>query len=161
MKKNSLYFSQNRYARLIIPGTSAIFLGGMIYLLFHSSESLFFSGIRSSGLDNWLTFTRNSSLGLSPYLPSWGVYSLPDGLWAFSYSLFMTGIWWNSGSRLKYLWIATIPLLVLGSELLQLNSIIPGTFCVQDLILEILGITTGMTFAIKTPKPHNHETSFN
>lgn len=160
MKNRILCFSQNRFMGLIIPGTSAIIIGGMIYLLFHSSEKVFFSWIRSSWLDNFLTLTRNTSLGITPQLPSWIVYSLPDGLWAFSYALFITGIWWKSGSWLKYPWIATIPLLVIGSELLQYTGSIPGTFCFQDLTFEILGIITGIGLAIKTTKYHNHETTF-
>jgi hypothetical protein len=160
MKKKSLYFSQNRYAGLIIPGTSAIFLGGMIYLLFHSSEHVFFSWIRSSGLDNWLNLTRNRSLGIGQHLPLWILYSLPDGLWAFSYALFIAGIWWKSGSWLKYFWITTIPALIIGCELLQYNGIIPGTFCLQDLTFEMLGIIAGIALAIKTTKFHNHETKF-
>jgi hypothetical protein len=160
MKKKTLYFSQNKYTGLIIPSASAIFLGGMIYILFHSSEPFFFSWIRSSGLNNWLNLARSRSLVISGHLPLWILYSLPDGLWAFAYALLIAGIWWRSSSWLKYFWMSTIPLLVIGSELLQYVEIIPGTFCLQDLTFEILGIIAGIGLAIKTTKYHNHETSF-
>ena len=160
MKKKPLCFSENKYTGLIIPGISAIFLGGMIYLLFHSSERVFFSWLRFLGLNNWIYFARNRSLVISQHLPLWILYSLPDGLWAFSYALFIAGIWWRSVSWLKYIWMATIPLLVIGSELLQYYAIIPGTFSLLDLAFEILGIIAGISLAIITTKQYNHETYF-
>jgi hypothetical protein len=131
----------------------ALLAGGIIYILFRTSEPVFFNWIRAAGLDNWLSFARNSSLSLTPNLPGWIVYSLPNGLWAFSYALLIIAIWSDSKSWLKYFWMASIPLLVLGYEILQYPKIIPGTFCIQDLILGIAGLTIGIIVGIKIIKP--------
>jgi hypothetical protein len=79
-----------------------------------------------------------------PILPKWIVYSLPNGLWAFAYALLITGIWSDSKSCVKYFWMGSIPVLVLGFEILQYPGIIRGTFSMQDIALGIAGITVGI-----------------
>jgi hypothetical protein len=135
----------------------ALLAGGFIYIIFRSSEPLFFSWINSTRAIHWINIIRNSSLSLSKVLPEWIVYSLPDGLWAFSYSLLITGIWSRSKSLLRYFWFASIPLLVLGFEFLQFSRLIPGTFCLQDIALGIAGIFIGILVGIKIIKPDYHE----
>jgi hypothetical protein len=135
----------------------ALLAGGIIYILFRTSEPVFFNWIRAAGLDSWLSFARNDSLSLTPYLPGWVVYSLPNGLWAFAYALLITAIWSGSKSPLRYFWMASIPLLVPGYEILQLAGIIPGTFCIQDIAFGIFGLTVGIFIGIKIIKPVYHE----
>jgi hypothetical protein len=135
----------------------ALLAGGIIYILFRTSEPVFFNWIRAAGFDNWLSFARNSSLSLTPFLPKWVVYSLPNGLWAFSYALLITVIWRGSNSWLKYFWMASIPILVLGFEILQLAGFIPGTFCIQDIALGIAGLTIGIIVGMKIIKSNYHE----
>jgi hypothetical protein len=135
----------------------ALLTGGIIYILFRTSEPVFFNWIRASGLDNWLSFARNSSLSLTPDLPDWIVYSLPNGLWAFAYALLITVIWKGSNSWLKHFWMASIPILVLGFEILQLAGIIPGTFCIQDIAFGIVGLTVGIFVGIKIFKMNYYE----
>jgi len=135
----------------------ALLSGGIIYILFRTSEPAFFNWISAVGLDGWLNFARNSSLSVSPFLPEWIVYSLPNGLWAFAYALLITTIWSDSKFWLKYFWMASIPLLVLGFEILQLTGIIPGTFCIQDIALGIAGLTFGIIVGTKIIKPNHHE----
>jgi hypothetical protein len=135
----------------------ALLAGGIIYIIFHSSEPLFFSWINSTGAIHWINIIRNSSLSLSKFLPEWIVYSLPNGLWAFSYSLLITGIWSGSKSSLRYFWFASIPLVVLGFEFLQFARLIPGTFCLQDIALGIAGIVIGIMVGIRIIKPDHHE----
>jgi hypothetical protein len=139
----------------------ALLAGGIIYILFRTSEPGFFKWIRAAGLDNLLIFARNSSLSLTPILPKWIVYSLPNGLWAFAYALLITGIWSDSKSWLKYFWMASIPVLVLGFEILQYPGIIRGTFSIQDIALGIAGIAVGIIVGIKIIKPRYHEKTFN
>jgi hypothetical protein len=135
----------------------ALLAGGIIYILFRTSEPVFFNWIRAAGLDNWLSFARKGSLSLTPYLPDWVVYSLPNGLWAFAYALLIIAIWSNSKSLLKYFWMASIPILVLGFEILQLAGFIPGTFCIQDMALGIAGLTIGIIVGMKIIKSNSHE----
>jgi hypothetical protein len=132
-------------------------LGGIIYILFRVSEPVFFNWIHTFGLNNWLESVRHFSHSLRLLLPEWIVFSLPNGLWAFAYALIITGIWRGNKSWLKYYWMATIPILVFGYEILQYPGIIPGTFCFQDLTLGTVGMTTGIIIGLKIIKPYNHE----
>jgi len=158
MKKEFLYLSAKYINRwYIYLSVLALLMGGVIYILFRASEPVFFNWIRAVGLEDWLNFARDKSLSSSLHLPAWIVFSLPNGLWAFGYAFLITGIWWGSGSWLKYFWMASIPLLVLGYEILQYAGIMPGTFCMQDIALGILGMTAGIIAGIKTTKFHNHE----
>jgi hypothetical protein len=100
---------------------------------------------------------RTAEPATPDWIPNWFVYSLPDGLWAFAYALFITNIWSGSRSRLKIFWMSTIPVLVLGFEFLQYAGIVRGTFCLQDLALGIMGIIAGVFFGLNNLKLNHHE----
>lgn len=138
-------------ALIILPILSIAF-GGIIYILFRPTEPIFFDWIKTIGLGTELTKLRELQLFVKSTVPVWIVYSFPNGLWAFSYSVIIFHIWWRSQSILKFFWIATIPLIVLGFEFLQLTEILSGTFCWQDLSFGVAGIIFGMTIGIKTSK---------
>lgn len=67
-------------------------------------------------------------------------YSLPDGLWLYSYLLLIEVIWHrNDGNAKKYfLWF--VPLLAILSECLQHLSILPGTGDWNDVCAYVLSI---------------------
>ena len=129
-------------------------------MLFRTSEPIFFNWISAAGLDSWFSVARQRSLSLNLHLPEWIVFSLPNGLWAFAYALLITGIWSDSKSWLRTFWMASIPLLVIGFEILQYLGIIPGTFCIHDIALGMAGLITGILVGIRTIKPNNHEKAF-
>jgi len=141
-----------RKTALIILSILSIAFGGIIYILFRPTEPIFFGWIKTVGLGHELTTLRELHLFFTNTVPEWLIYSLPNGLWAFSYSVIICHIWWRSQSILKFFWIATIPLLVLGFEFLQLTEILSGTFCWQDLSFGVAGIISGMTIGIITSK---------
>ena len=161
MNKRLLHLSEKYFRRFYIYlSILALLSGGIIYILFRTSEPVFFNWISAFGLDNWLHFARNSSLSLTPLLPDWIVYSLPNGLWAFAYALLITAIWSGGKSWLKYFWMASIPILVLGYEILQYPGLMPGTFCIKDIALGIAGLTIGIIVGIRIIKPDYHEKAF-
>jgi hypothetical protein len=82
---------------------------------------------------------------------------LPDGLWAFAYAVLITGIWIRNNSGLKYFWMSTIPVLVIGLELLQYTGMVKGTFSFQDIAFEISGLLFGIYTGIKITKSHHHK----
>ncbi len=141
----------------IILSVLSILLGGFIYIFLRPSEHIFFSWISSAGLDHWFTLARSNNHSLSSLFPEWFIYSLPYGLWAFAYTLLLTTIWSESRSWLRYPWMISIPVLVLGFEVFQYAGIIPGTFCIQDLSLGIAGITLGFIVGFKTTNKNNYE----
>lgn len=122
---------------------SSLILGGMLYVMFRSADPVFFRWIRFLGFCDNLTNLREHSLIWVHIFPSWFIYSLPNGLWAFSYTLIVIVIWSGSKSWLRYIWYASVPLLVFGFELLQLTGIIRGTFCLWDLTFGAGGIFIG------------------
>jgi hypothetical protein len=135
----------------------ALVAGGIIYLLFRPGEVLLFHWMRTLGFDHLISYFRQISFSIKLHLPEWIVYSLPNGLWAFAYALLITRIWAGSKSGFRYLWIASIPALVLGYEILQFTGTIPGTFCFQDIILGTAGMTLGIILGTNSQQTKNHE----
>lgn len=137
----------------LIMAALALVAGGAIYLFLRTSDFVFFRWIETTGLPvNWIAWARDHLFyGRSP-LPAWIIYSLPGGLWAFAYTVLILTIWKNNRSRVKYFWMATIPALVFGFESLQLTGIVPGTFCLQDMMLGMAGIGLGFLLVTDTRK---------
>jgi len=158
MKKIPVRFScDNSFLRVFLLSTLTILSGGIIYILLRPSEPVFFSWLKFIGLEDFLFYAREKTLSFGPFLPDWFIYSLPNGLWAFSYSFIITVIWWNSKSRLKIFWMASIPILVFGFEVFQYLEILNGTFCIRDIVFCVLGILAGITLGIKTNKINSYE----
>jgi len=149
----SFNFISRHYAKrtYIFLSSLAIFAGGLIYILFRPVEPLFLNWFSRVGIENWLYAIRAKSLPIYSFLPDWIVYSLPNGLWAFAYTLIVLRIWKGSNSFMKYFWFMSIPVLVLGFEVLQLTGDLKGTFCWSDMFWGVLGITFGLltTYRIK------------
>lgn len=143
----SNHSSRNKY--ILLPSL-AIFIGGFIYILFRPTEPLFFNWFSTVGIENWLNTVREKSLPIYSFLPGWIVYSLPNGLWAFAYTLIVLRIWKGSNSFIKYFWFLSIPLLVFGFEVLQVTGDLRGTFCWSDIIWGALGITLGVLIVYRT-----------
>jgi hypothetical protein len=153
MKTKPLYFSGKNWNRLhIILCALTLILGGIIYILFRPKEAIFFSWIRTLGFEGLISSFRQIPQSFKLHLPEWFVYSLPNGLWAFAYALLISQIWSGSNSVFRYFWIASIPGLVLGFEILQFTGTIPGTFCFQDIALGIAGMTIGSILGSKSIK---------
>ena len=139
----------------------ALFTGGIIYMLLRPSEAEFFNWLSFTGIEKWIHLVRIKTGLLKQYFPEWFVYSLPDGLWAFAYSLIIITIWTNSKSKLKYLWLTSIPVLVLGFEILQYTGILKGTFSTGDILFGILGMTGGYIIGVKLLKSYSYEKNQN
>lgn len=127
---------QNGYNRLcIILCAAALLSGGILY--FFRPEKILLLRWSSTNL------LINKFLVL-PFHPSdWMIFSLPDGLWAFAYTLSICVIWSGSRSWLKYFWLTSAPILVFGAEIVQYFKLIPGTFCFLDLVLGSAGLAAG------------------
>lgn len=161
MNNKVFHFLANYSHQLyIILSVLAISLGGIIYIYLRPSEYIFFNWIRDVGLDNWFISVRYKSFSQRLFIPEWFVYSLPNGLWAFAYALLITSIWSGSRAWLKYFWMASIPVLVLGYEVLQYAGTIPGTFCMMDVAFGMAGLTLGILVGFKQNKKNNYEKAF-
>lgn len=132
--------------QLIFGHIITLLIGGLIYVLFRTSSLLMFSWYKTIGLGGILKGLRKSTIPFAENIPEWILFSLPDGLWIFSYVCLILLIWKNSVSLKNIFWLLIIPILAIGSELGQLFGLIIGTFDLTDLLLYILGITLPFIF---------------
>ena len=137
----SRHYSKRKY---ILLSCLAVFVGGFIYIFFRPTEAGFMKWFGTVGIENWLYAAREKSLSINSFLPDWIVYSLPNGLWAFAYTIIVLRIWKGSISIVKYFWFLSIPVLVFGFEVLQLTGDLQGTFCWSDMLWGAIGITLGL-----------------
>lgn len=123
--------------------------GSCIYVFFRSSDLLMFSWFQKMRLYGPISGVRVQLEPLLTFLPKWFYYSLPNALWVASGVLFITAIWeGDKYSFQRHLWLILILAIGFGSELLQLSSIIPGTFDIQDLVLTILALSFIYAFEV-------------
>jgi hypothetical protein len=125
----------------------ALSAGTLIYVFYRKGPPVF---------TTWPVFSFIPDYSTDKSL-SWLIYSLPDLLWSFAYSVLITGLWWNHPGKLKYMWLGSIPLVVCGFELMQLFRLIPGTFSIPDLLSVFTGMISGFLIAIKPFKSKYHE----
>jgi hypothetical protein len=121
-------FTKYQTIQLVLSFISLV-LGGLIYVLYRQKSIIFLSFI-ANHTENRMTDIR-SNINLSQ-LADWIIYSLPDGLWLFSYMLFVDCLWQKSKSRL--FWILILPIIAILWEFGQKASICQGTFDINDLL---------------------------
>ena len=82
---------------------------------------------------------RLFTLPLAENLPTWVLYSLPDGLWLFSYLSVLLAVWDNTISKDNIHWILLVPAIAVLIEFGQLFHIVSGTFDILDLTFYLVG----------------------
>lgn len=105
-----------------------------------------FEWLDQINLSKYVLELRSYIDSYSLILPNWFLYSLPDGLWLFSYISFLLIIWDNKVSKKNIFWILLLPIIAVSSELAQFMEIIPGTFDIVDLIFYIAGSVLPLLF---------------
>ena len=97
-----------------------------------------FSWFDKLGASEIMKTTRDITLQYSNELPKWFVYSLPDGLWIFSYVCLMQYIWAETAIKKSLPWILVVPIIAILSELGQTINLISGTFDIIDLLFYVM-----------------------
>lgn len=118
--------------RRLLIATSALFLGGLIYISCRSETLLMFASFEGLGLRQAISSIRRATACTSAALPLWTIYSLPNALWLFSGLLIIEEIWGSQFKGDKSFWLASLWLLAFGSEFAQGVGLLPGTFDWQD-----------------------------
>ena len=110
-----------------------LLLAGLtIYLVLRHTSSPFYNLAVQLGWSESLDSVRNV---MSPiHMPVWFVYSLPDGLWMFSFVLFMMAVWDFRFSGTAKIWILTSVCLGLSFEICQAFIKGMGAFDWMDMI---------------------------
>ncbi len=149
VKTKSKYFCSNNCWQLYFLSALSVFIGGVIYLLLRPVKTIMFKHLNLAGIESFTDNARETTLPLGNYLPEWFIYTLPNGLWAFGYTILILTLWKESPSKFKYFWYATIPVLIFGFELMQLSGTIRGTFGFDDILSGFIGILAGILITKK------------
>lgn len=137
-------FSLNVFAPLII--------GSLLYISFRSETLIMFSWFETVGLSSFVNGIRTILNPFKENIPTWIYYSLPDGLWVYSFTSSYILIWGKDIQSAKY-WLL-LPL-VFGSvvELMQGIRIFPGTYDILDFVCCSLGLLLSLLiFKFKSNK---------
>jgi len=125
--------------RLVIHVALPLLFGIAIYLLWRSSSLRVFHWLSAIGLLDPVMFLRTLAQPVAVSIPAWCLYSLPDGLWAYSLSSAVLITWRSHSSRWGILWFTFAATLGIASELGQYLGLVPGTFETADLLCYALG----------------------
>ena len=104
-----------------------LFIGCLIYVLFRTDTLLY-----NKLLGNFFTPIGSPKTFLQKII----IFSLPDGLWAMSYTMLIFHLR-NDKTFKTLIWSILIPVIGILSEIGQLYYLIPGTFDISDLIMYI------------------------
>lgn len=134
---------------LIAAQLFTLIVGGLIYIFFRTDSLLMFKYLGAISLDQRIEYLRETTLTIKPFFSDWFLFSLPDGLWIFSYISLMLLIWGNNINKQNIFWFFSIPIIAISSELGQLFNIVHGTFDAIDLTFYITGAISPFIFFTK------------
>ena len=126
---------------------SPLTLGGLLYVVFRTKSLRMFSWFESIGINTQISFLREYFSPLKSWLPSWVYFSLPDGLWVYSFTSIILILW---AGKINF-WLIipfTSGILI---EILQ-GFLFKGTFDRTDLIFSIIGFFLSIFIINKNKK---------
>ncbi len=130
--------------RVFLP----VLLGGVIYCLLRDPNLVILRLINDNTLNSLILSLQRLSMPVAAIFPRWFSYSLPDALWAYA-CISLILIYWREGpSSYRAFWIGIAIVLALGFEVGQLLNIVPGTFCVSDLVFSIAAIALALSMEV-------------
>ena len=115
-----------------------LLLGGLVYVIYRDKSLLMFDWFDAIGISNEIDGLRRLFQGEGIY--GWVKYSLPDGLWAFSYMFLVDAIWNGSRSKSSFIFIYSLPVIALLSEFFQYFGLLPGVFDWMDVASYLFAI---------------------
>ncbi len=124
-----------RYSIILLSLAAGLF----IYLVWRDISSPFYHWASLLGFNPQVDFLRDALTGIT--VPSWVVYSLPDGLWMFSFILLMMTIWDFDLNRHSIFWIAVAIAIGFLIEITQMYFYVLGRFDWMDMFFLSLGAT--------------------
>ena len=125
-----------------------IFIGSMIYVLFREKTLLIFDWFNYLKLNFIINFLRNNFYRYKMYIPKSILFSLPDALWVYSFTMFLS-IYFKNKILLSVIFIGSII-----TEILQLWFVI-GTFDIYDVIYMFALYLIAMYFIKKFEEEKN------
>ena len=113
--------------KLVLHIILPIFVGSTIYVLFREKTLLMFDWFSYLKLDFIIDSLRNNFYGYRTYIPKSILFSLPDALWVYSFTMFLS-IYFKNRILLSIIFIGSII-----TEISQLWFVV-GTFDIYDVI---------------------------
>lgn len=113
--------------KLVLHIILPIFVGSTIYVLFREKTLLMFDWFSYLKLDFITDSLRNNFYGYRTYIPKNILFSLPDALWVYSFTMFLS-IYFKNRILLSIIFIGSII-----TEISQLCFVV-GTFDIYDVI---------------------------
>jgi glycopeptide antibiotics resistance protein len=139
--------------QIIFGHLLSLIFGSMIYIAFRDDSLLMFNWFSALSLDIPIEIIRGAALSIKSDLPNWFLFSLPDGLWVFSYLSLTLWLWSNRITKHNVVWLFLVPIIAIFSEIGQALQIVSGTFDFTDLffyscgaILPFIFFTNFITF---------------
>lgn len=129
---------KNRATRIILS-LVFLFLGGLIYIIYRDKSLLMFDWFNTIGISKEIDGLRN--LFQRDGIYGWVKYSLPDGLWIFSYMFLIDAIWDGERNIVSKWFLWFLPIVAILSECLQYFGLLPGVFDWMDMASYMLAIT--------------------
>lgn len=127
-------------AHVIAP----LIVGTCIYLLWRSPTLQLFGWVESFGTADVLWAVRAVASPFKDSVPTWISYSLPDALWSYAFTCALCFAWANRRCWERSLWLLVPFVISIGSELLQAQGLVVGTFDWIDLGLSALACTVAL-----------------
>jgi hypothetical protein len=111
-----------------------VIVGALIYLAWRSTDLWVFRWMETLGLDQYVRRLRTVAVPLRQYMPSFVLFSLPDGLWTYGLIASLRLVWRSENCRAAYSWVGLATALSVLPELGQAVGLVPGTFDLADLL---------------------------
>jgi glycopeptide antibiotics resistance protein len=135
--------------QIIFGHLLTLIFGSMIYIAFRDDSLLMFNWFSALSLDIPIEIIRGAALSIKGDLPNWFLFSLPDGLWVFSYLSLTLWLWSNRITKHNVVWLFLVPIIAIFSEVGQALQIVSGTFDVTDLFFYSCGAIFPFIFFTK------------
>lgn len=110
-----------------------LFIGGLLYIFFRDQSLRMFRWFGQLGLSEYMRDIRASVYPMARYVPDWAVYSLPDGLWVYSFSSAHHMLWKGNRAALGFFLMMAM-IFGCGAEAMQALGLVSGTFDWTDFI---------------------------
>lgn len=150
---------KHKHAFLSLHVLVPLLIGGLIYICWRGPDLLMFGWFKAIGLEPLVIKLETAGTGVAPLLPSWIIFSLPDGLWVYALTAFFVRVWSGiKASRIRTLFLSLSLVLGAGSELGQLAHLVPGTFDWIDFAFYLSAAVLAFYFASgKHPERSSNE----
>ncbi len=109
-------------------------VGTFIYLIFRKDTLYVFQWVEFIGLKEEILSLQQYVNPMTTYLPNWFLYSLPDGIWVFTFTVVLCWIWHKNKTIERKYWVVLPLLLGVTGEIGQYLNLVQGVYCNYDML---------------------------